>query len=370
MLNGGRKIIKKGITAVLGAVTTAAMVFGLPMTSLASNRTSIGSVSITVSSEIEVGSTSSDVEVTSNNSLYDVYNVSVTNVPSDGWDPDDNPKVQIKLELSDSDDYQWSVTKSNISVSGDSGTVSFVSGGSGHGYLTIVYTLADLDEIDTDWEENMDLDIDDTAWNSSYGIAKWSAAEAAKKYEVKLYRGSTLLTSVTTTSTAYDFANYFTQAGTYSFKVRAVYSSKYKGDWETSDDLYVTTSQATAIASTYNASYNSTTVSYNSYEGSLTSTVTNSGSGLIPGNTTDGTWIQTQYGFWYRNSDGSWTSNGWQEIDGKWYYFNAYGYRKSGWIYWNNKWYYCGADGAMLTNAYTPDGYYVNAAGVWTTIAA
>lgn len=40
MLNGGRKIIKKVITAVLGAVTTAAMIFGLPMTSLASNRTS------------------------------------------------------------------------------------------------------------------------------------------------------------------------------------------------------------------------------------------------------------------------------------------------------------------------------------------
>ena len=28
-------------------------------------------------------------------------------------------------------------------------------------------------------------------------------------------------------------------------------------------------------------------------------------------------------------------------------------------------WYYMGADGYMLTDTTTPDGYYVNADGVW-----
>ena len=38
----------------------------------------------------------------------------------------------------------------------------------------------------------------------------------------------------------------------------------------------------------------------------------------------------------------------------------------SRWIYGkDHKWYYVGSDGVMLTNARTPDGYYVDANGVW-----
>ena len=51
----------------------------------------------------------------------------------------------------------------------------------------------------------------------------------------------------------------------------------------------------------------------------------------------------------------------------KWYYFRDWGGMvQNSWIYGlDKKWYYVGADGAMLTNTRTPDGYYVNAAGVW-----
>ncbi|PWL42618.1 MAG: hypothetical protein DBY45_08620 [Clostridiales bacterium] len=78
---------------------------------------------------------------------------------------------------------------------------------------------------------------------------------------------------------------------------------------------------------------------------------------------------------------------GWNYADGTWYYFNDYGaavvkiWLKSGgkwyfmqadgtmatnkWIQWYGKWYYVGSDGAMYANRYTPDGYWVNANGVW-----
>ena len=38
---------------------------------------------------------------------------------------------------------------------------------------------------------------------------------------------------------------------------------------------------------------------------------------------------------------------------------------KSRWIQTNGYWYYVGADGALFVNGTTPDGYRVDANGVW-----
>ena len=58
---------------------------------------------------------------------------------------------------------------------------------------------------------------------------------------------------------------------------------------------------------------------------------------------------------------------GWLEKDGKWYYFkNDCCMAKNGWIQAKSGlWYYMQEDGSMLTDAYTPDGYYVDENGVW-----
>lgn len=57
-------------------------------------------------------------------------------------------------------------------------------------------------------------------------------------------------------------------------------------------------------------------------------------------------WAQDSKGWWIQNTDGSYLTNAWyQNTDGKWYYM--------------------GADGYMLTNTTTPDGYKVGADGAW-----
>lgn len=102
------------------------------------------------------------------------------------------------------------------------------------------------------------------------------------------------------------------------------------------------------------------------------------------GSSTSGEWIQASDGrWWYRHSDGSYTANGWEKINGTWYYFDAEGWMVTGWVQVSGKWYYLqsngamaanawienlyyvGSDGAMLTNKMTPDGYIVGADGKW-----
>ncbi|RDU24803.1 papain-like cysteine protease family protein [Anaerosacchariphilus polymeriproducens] len=61
-----------------------------------------------------------------------------------------------------------------------------------------------------------------------------------------------------------------------------------------------------------------------------------------------GKWIQASDGrWWYKHNDGTYTTNGWEYIDGKWYYFNAEGWMKTGWVKVKNEWYYLESNGAM-----------------------
>lgn len=58
-----------------------------------------------------------------------------------------------------------------------------------------------------------------------------------------------------------------------------------------------------------------------------------------------GEWRQDSVGWHYINDDGSYKTGWYQDVDCKWYYFDDTGY--------------------MLTNTMTPDGYAVDASGVW-----
>ena len=133
---------------------------------------------------------------------------------------------------------------------------------------------------------------------------------------------------------------------------------------------------------------------------SNTNTTTQSGSN----SNISGNWVQSGSRWWYKHADGSYTTNGWEKIngvwyrfdnsgwmqtgwvkDGSWYYLDGSGAMKTGWVKDNGSWYYLQDSGAMKTgwmkvsgkwyyayssgtlaiNTTTPDGYRVNYNGEW-----
>ena len=133
---------------------------------------------------------------------------------------------------------------------------------------------------------------------------------------------------------------------------------------------------------------------------SSTNTSTQSGSN----SNISGSWVQSGSRWWYKHADGSYTTNGWEKIngvwyrfdnsgwmqtgwvkDGSWYYLDGSGAMKTGWLKDNGSWYYLQDSGAMKTgwmkvsgkwyyayssgalaiNTTTPDGYRVNYNGEW-----
>lgn len=63
---------------------------------------------------------------------------------------------------------------------------------------------------------------------------------------------------------------------------------------------------------------------------------------------------------WYQVT----ATRGGQTVVNDWYYADADGKGHDGWLSYNGSWYYI-KDGEMLTNQYTPDGYFVGMDGVW-----
>lgn len=107
-------------------------------------------------------------------------------------------------------------------------------------YLQLSVTLP---KISGGSQKDYDLDPpEDLYWSGN--TAKWDAVSDASKYEVKLYRGNSSVTTVTTASRSYSFTGNMTVKGDYYFKVRASRGSQH-GDWSwESDYRYVDEAQA------------------------------------------------------------------------------------------------------------------------------
>ena len=83
----------------------------------------------------------------------------------------------------------------------------------------------------------------------------------------------------------------------------------------------------------------------------------------------NGSWFQSNGRWWYKHSDGSYTTNGWEKINGTWYYFDSEGWMKTGWIKESGNWYYLDDSGAMKTGLQTIGGneYYLSTSGAMQT---
>ena len=180
---------------------------------------------------------------------------------------------------------------------------------------------------------------DDPYWSGT--TAKWSVEGKAKKYQVKLYRDGSCVTTKDCTGKSLSLSSSITKTGYYYFSVRAYNSYSGWSDWEDSEEKYFTASSSSS--STTNVS-----------------SVKPSGSTAGPSATvSQAQWLRATDGtgrWWYRHADGSYSKEAWESINGKWYYFDASGWMKTGWLNVGGATYYLGADGAMVTGTNMIDG--------------
>lgn len=82
-----------------------------------------------------------------------------------------------------------------------------------------------------------------------------------------------------------------------------------------------------------------------------------------------GNWIQSAGRWWYKHADGSYTTNGWEQIKGTWYYFDHAGWMRTGWVKTGGTWYYLNKSGSMATGWVKDNGtwYYLNKSGSLAT---
>lgn len=118
-----------------------------------------------------------------------------------------------------------------------------------------------------------------------------------------------------------------------------------------------------------------------------TSALLDYGFALKNGGSQTAKWQQEGAKWYFVKNDGNRAANEWMTIDGADYWFDSDGTMATGWRHYSNdawyyfksggamasstwvesdgQWFYLGADGAMMKNTVTPDGYTLDASGVW-----
>ena len=225
--------------------------------------------------------------------------------------------------------------------------------------------------------EDTSLAVENAAWDGTSGTGSWTDNTSARYYQVKLYRNdSTVMSTVSVYDNSYDFSSHMTRRGNYYFMVRAVGSGSSKGEWASSDTMFLTAEEADDISYDSRHSYSSGGPGNGKYVSggpgdNGTNPATTGGPGVAANSGQDFStaqgnhWCIDQGGKWFQFKDGSYPVGRWVQIDGTWYCFGMNGYLRCGWIEDNGKWYYTDSNGAMLVNTRTPDGCYVGGDGAW-----
>lgn len=340
--------------------------------------TKINKVSITITDagRLESGEEVGEPSAEADSEEYYIDNVSfVSN--SDVWQSGETPQVCVELYASRG--YRFSYTsKSHFSVSGYGASfdkAKITDGGDG---LKVYINLKKV--------SGKPLEVENLYWQKNE--ARWDKMSDASKYEVRLYRGSSIVATQTATKNRYDFTSKMTQKGRYRFRVRSISKYDVTGNWsDYSEILEVDEDDAK-----YNAAHSNTSSTPDSGNSNTSSSSSGNWNFVTPGGNSGGTpgnpsnpsgntgnsgtspigtgWINDpQNGWWYRNADGSYPKNTWFQINGKYYYFDNSGYMKTGWISSNNRWYFAASDGARTTGwQYINNKWYLlNTDGVMLT---
>lgn len=315
----------------------------------ADDRKKISSIKLKVDcgEEPEAGETVGDVKVTisSGDSTCEISEEpEYYDTNDDEWERGEVPVIRLELTVKDNDKYKFT-SSTKVSVSGyhsDLKSKKVLDSGDS---LRVDIKLR---KVGGDLEEAEDLEWDGRR-------AEWDDVEDADKYEVKLYRNGTAVTTITTSSNSFNFYPYMTRSGDYTFKVRAISNSDgEKSEWSSESEEYYMSS-----ADVYTGSAPTTT--------DYTSSTTSSGSS--PANSSasyNAGWAQdaTGWTFW---QNGQALKNTWLYVDNNWFYMGSNNYMMTGWIYVDNNWFYLnpisdGTKGAMLSGWQNINGvvYYLN----------
>ena len=313
----------------------------------AASKKKVGKINLTIDTDIRSGSSGGEVEVTAtgdNTNYYYLDSVEVTNDEGEDWSKSNPPEAEILIGLEDEDEYTFSGTSSSNfkltlanSIKSRYDKVEYVSASKKDGGATIALRVRLV--FDKDADMSTAPAPGSALWFTySPGMATWTEVPSAKYYQLQLYKDGSLVTppdgsssTVSVYGTYYDFSNWVTDGSSYTFKVRSVKASNNaKSKWVTS---FAWTPGSTSGGS------NTVTEGWKNAADNVR--------------------------WWYQNADGSYPASQWKEINGKWYYFDAEGYMATGWIKVGGLDYCLAPDGALYVNCTTPDGYNVNADGVW-----
>ena len=303
----------------------SSMVFGSAVPAMADNDKRITSVSLEITSDIQVGEdmTNDSIDVESSSSRYTVDSWEILNTGF-MWMEDDVP--QIKVYLTAEDGYYFSLTSSKVRLKG----AKYVTASKRDSSTTLMITMNLPSLAESVGEiEKVTLGED--------GIARWDETIGAGTYEVRVQRdGKNTGTTATVRTISYDLKEFLGRPGVYSVRVRPVNKIKQdiKGQWTDSNTFYVDSSLAEDFRM-----------------------------GRVKAG---GRWEEEGSQWRFREVDGSYASSKWKEIEGIWYYFDVNGYMMTGWIEVDGKWYYCDTSGAMLHDTEI-DGYALGSDGAMIT---
>ncbi|RKI12724.1 hypothetical protein D7V81_11620, partial [bacterium 1XD21-70] len=326
------------------AVLLAACLALLPAAALpaygADSREKISSVKLTVSydEKPEAGKTVGTVAVrVSDDRLEVIEPAQYYDTDDDVWIRGEVPVIRLELAVKDSSGYRFT-SSTKVSSSGGRSEVKskkLLDGGDAlRVELKLPKVTGPLDE------------TEEYYWDGRR--ARWSEVEGADQYEVKLYRGNSLVTTVTSTGTSYYLYPYMNRAGEYTFRVRALSSvDGAKGSWsDKSEEFYLSSADV--------------------YPGSTPVPGGGNPSGG-PGNSRPAGWIQDQSRWSYRQTDGSLVHDSWLFVDNNWFYFGNDSIMRTGWIFVDDHWFYLnpvsdGTRGAMKTGWVFADNrwFYLN----------
>lgn len=324
------KIGKKFLAIAILGLSLATLISGTAFAATKKKKRKINTVSFKVMGNIDVDTQigMENLDFTTSAGTYHVENFEVQN-QGFKWTMNDVP--EYKVTLTAEDEYEFNVKKaSDLNIVG----ASYVSSISENSRTNLVVTVK-LPSLKNQVSAITEAKIEDD------GSLSWSVSKGAGSYEVKFYRGQSLLGGILKSNTnTLNVREYMQKAGSYYFLVRPInaINTDVAGDWFESNRISLDSEQAELNKTWYDK-------------------------------VNTGSWGQTSTGDWYYIlSNNTLARSEWKKIKGEWYYFEDNAYMAKGWLENSGKWYYLDPEnGKMWKNTTTPDGYTLGIDGSMAT---